>query len=387
MSDVVIAGVGMTEVGEHWEISLRDLALLAVQETLEDAGGLRPGALYVANIHAPALSNQAHLGALIADYAGLTGIEASTIEASGASGGSALRLAYMAVVGGAVDAALVVGVEKMTDKVGPDVETAQASSLDADYEAAQGLTASGLAALIMQRYMHEYQVEHAVFAGFPIAAHANGMHNPKAMFRSKLSAEGYLSAGMVNPPLNMFDVAPAADGAAAVLLTRRELLPAHFHHPLVRIAGSASSNDRLALHDRPDLLAFEAARKSVQRACKQAGIQPGEVDFFELWDAYSIYAALSLEAAGFAERGMGWSLAQNGQISNDSLLPISTFGGLKARGNPGGASGVYQVVEAALQLRGQAGANQLACAERGLVQSLGGAAAVAVTHVLEAVKL
>ncbi len=181
----------------------------------------------------------------------------------------------------------------------------------------------------------------------------------------------------------MFDVAPAADGAAAILLTRSDLLPTKFSHPLVRITGSASSNDRLALHDREDLLGFRAVRLSVERACKQAGIQPGDVDLFELWDAYSIYAALSLEASGFAARGMGWSLAQNGQIAKNNLLPVSTFGGLKARGNPGGATGVYQAVEAALQLRGQAGANQLDCAERALVQSLGGAASIAVTHILE----
>ena len=154
----------------------------------------------------------------------------------------------------------------------------------------------------------------------------------------------------------------------------------------MRIAGSASSNDRLALHDRADLLAFNAVRLSVERACKQANIQPGDVDLFELYDAYSIYAALSLEAAGFASRGMGCSLAQNGQIGKNNLLPISTFGGLKARGNPGGATGVYQAVEAALQLRGQAGANQLACAERALVQSLGGAASIAVTHVFETIQ-
>ncbi len=386
MSDIVIAGLGMTEVGEHWDISLRDLAYMAVEEALDDAGGLRPEALFVANMYAPLLSNQAHLGALIADYTGLVGIEAQTIEAGGASGGAALRAATLALKSGLVSTALVVGVEKMTDQVGASVEAAQATGVDSDYEAVQGLTPTAAAALIMRRYLHEFQVEHSVFAGFPVTAHANAAANPKAMFRSKVSVEAYNNAGPVSLPLNLLDVSPLADGAAAVLLARREALPERFSHALVRIAGSASANDRLALHDRPDLLSFHAARSSSQRACQQAGILPGEVDFFELWDAYSIYAALSLEAAGFAPRGQGWALAQNDQIGKDKLLPIATFGGLKARGNPGGATGVYQMVEAALQLRGQAGPNQLDCAERALVQSLGGAAAIAVTHVLETVK-
>jgi acetyl-CoA C-acetyltransferase len=181
----------------------------------------------------------------------------------------------------------------------------------------------------------------------------------------------------------MFDIAPGADGSAALLLTRRDLLPPSFTQPLVRISGSSSVTDTLALHDRPDPLTFQAVRLSTERACRQAGILPADIDLFELFDAFSIYAALSLEAAGFAERGQGCQLAQNGELSLDGSLPISTFGGLKARGNPGGATGVYQVVEAVLQLRGQAGENQVADARRALVQCLGGPASSAATHVLE----
>jgi acetyl-CoA C-acetyltransferase len=237
--------------------------------------------------------------------------------------------------------------------------------------------------MVMQRYMYQYNTPHDSFAGFPITAHANALTNPQAMFRSVVSLESYQRAGIVTPPLNLFDIAPLADGAAAVLLTRRERLPHDYPHPLVRIAGSGMANDRLALHDRLDLTDFPAARLSIQRACQHAEIHPGEVDFFELYDAFSIFAALSLEAGDFAPRGQGWKLAQEGQIGLQSLIPISTFGGLKARGNPGGAVGVYQAVEATRQLRGEAGQNQVPGAKRALIQCLGGAAAVAVTHVLD----
>ena len=190
---------------------------------------------------------------------------------------------------------------------------------------------------------------------------------------------------MVSQPLNMFDVAPNADGAAAILLTRPEILPSKFSHPLVQITGSSVATDTLALHDRPEPLILHTARVSIERACKQAGININDTDLFELYDAYSIYPPLIFEAAGLSETGQGWQWAQNGKVSLQGEMPVTTFGGLKARGNPGGATGVYQVVEAALQLRGQAGKNQVKDAQTALVQSLGGAASTAVAHVLQTV--
>lgn len=388
MIDVVIAGIGQTPVEEHWDKSLRELGFAAIEAATLDAGGLRPQALFVGNMLAPQLSRQAHLGALLADFAGLTGIEAYTLEAGGASGGAALRAGYMAVASGQVEVALVLGVEKFSDVVGSSVDAALATGSDSDYEAIQGLTPNAQAALLMRRYLHEHQTPREGFAGFPLVAHANGASNPNAMFRKAISAEAYNRAGMVSDPLNMFDVAPSADGAAALVLTRSNLLPPGLPHRLVRVAGSSMATATLALHDRTDPLSFEAARISVEKACLKAHITPLQVDLFELYDAYSIYAALSLEAAGFAERGGGWKLAQNGgapaEISLHGSLPISTLGGLKARGNPGGAAGVYQAVEAALQLRGEAGVNQVPAARRALIQCLGGPASAAVTHVLEA---
>ena len=383
MTDVVIAGIGQTPVGEHWEISLRSLAVKAMLAAVKDAGGLRPQALFVGNMLAPALSRQAHLGALLADYGGFGGIEAASVEAAGASGGAALRQGYLAIASGWVDAALVVGVEKFTDVVGPDVEAALATATDSDFESVQGLTPTAQAALLMRRYITEFDVPADGLAGFPLTAHANGAGNPNAMFRKAISLEAYRKAEPVCDPLNMFDVAPNADGAAAVLLTRSELLPKKFAHPLVRIAASASASDSLALHSRPNLLWFAAAQLSVEQAFKRAGIERGQISLFEYHDAYSIFAALSLEAAGYAARGEGWKLAADGSIGLKGKLPCVTLGGCKARGNPGGATGVYQAAEAALQLRGQAGPNQVEGSRYALLQSLGGPASTAITHILE----
>jgi acetyl-CoA C-acetyltransferase len=383
MTEIIIAGLGQTTVGEHWDVGLRDLAYHAMHAAVEDAGGLRPQALFVGNMLAPNLSKQAHLGALLADYAGLTGIEAVTIEAAGASGGAALRQGYLAVKSGMVDTALVVGVEKFTDQVGAGVEEALSTTGDSDFESVQGMTTTAQADLITKRYKHEHNVPIDGFAGFALTAHANGVGNPNAMFRKAIKPELYAKSG---EPLNMFDIAPNADGAAALVLTRRDLLPSNGPHPLVKISGSATASDTLALHDRKDMLYFEAAQLSAGKAIKQAEITLDHVDLFEYHDSYSIYAALALESVGFAIRGQGWKLAADGAIALDSKIPCATMGGLKARGFPGGAAGVYQALEAAQQLRGQAEANQVADAEYALIQSLGGPASTAVSHILEKIE-
>jgi acetyl-CoA C-acetyltransferase len=307
----------------------------------------------------------------------LRGIEAATIEAAGASGGAALRQAVLAVSSGLIDTALVVGVEKMTDKVGAGVVAATSTASDSDWEAAQGTTPTALAALLMRRYMHTHNVELKDFAGFSVNAHANAKTNPNAMFRNTLTAESYLKAGMVADPINMFDSAPDADGAAALLISATP--------SAVRIAASAMATDTLALHDREDLLTFRAAWLSAQKAYRQAGIGPESINLFELHDAFTVFAALSLEACGFADYGQGYALAQNGSIARTGRLPISTLGGLKARGNPGGATGIYQVAEVVLQLRGAAGPNQVMNATCAMTQCLGGMGATAVTHIFERV--
>lgn len=381
MRDVSIIGVGMTPVGEHWGSGLRMLAAEAITAAVEDAATRKFDALYVANAYGSSFSSQSHLGALVADYAGLRGVEAVAIDAAEASGGAALRAAYLAVASGQMETALVVGVEKSTDTVGDARTEARGVSLDADFESAHGATLTALAALVMRRYMHEYGVDVSAFEGFSINAHANGRRNPNAMFRNAIKPGAFAKAAMVADPVNLFDGAPDADGAAAVILTASERAADMVAKP-VRIAGSAAATDSLALQDRGDLLYLTAVHMSARKALAQAGIERDAVDFCELHDAYTILTAMSLEAMGFVERGQGWKMAADDVIGLGGRLPISTFGGLKSRGNPVGATGVYQAVEAALQLRGLADENQINEPRTALIQSLGGLASTAVTHIL-----
>lgn len=381
MTNVSIIGIGQTDVREHWDASIRHLAWYAIEAAMDDAHYNQIDAIYVGNMLAGQLSNQNHLGALITDFAGLRGAEALTVEAADASGGAALRQAVLAVQSGLVETALVVGVEKVTDQSGSTIPAALATALDADYEAIHGQTLSGAAALMMRRYMHEYGVALADFAGFSVNAHANAVANPKAMYRNKLRAEAFTGAPMTAEPVSLFDEAPAGDGAAAVIVTASERAADMVARP-VRIAASTLATDTLSLHDRRDLLWLPAAERSAARACEQASLTPADIDLFELHDSFTILAALSLEACGFAERGQGWQLARDGELGRNGRIPISTFGGLKARGNPLGATGLYQIVEVAHQVRGTAGDCQVPGARVGMAQNLGGMAATAVTHIL-----
>ncbi len=242
----------------------------------------------------------------------------------------------------------------------------------------------GLNALIMRRYMHEYGWNHGDFAPFSINAHANAVNNPNARFQSPITQDIYKKAVMVADPINLMDASPIGDGAAAAIVVPLDLVKGLDHKPIVRIAGSAVATDSLAVHDRYDPLWLAAAEKSTQEAYRQAGVSPEEVDLFEIHDAFSIMAALSLEAGGFADRGQGPRLALEGEITPSGRIPIATMGGLKARGHPVGATGMYQVVESVLQLRGEAGKAQIDGAKVALTQNIGGSGATVISHILTA---
>lgn len=382
MRDVSIIGIGQTPVGEHWDRSLRHLAYDALAAALRDANLERADALYVGNMLSGEISGQAHLGPLIADFAGLRGIEAVKIEAACASAAAAFRQAYISVAGGIHNVVIALGVEKMTDDVGSKLTAGLAAAADADYEVIHGISFVALNALIMQRYLYEYGLDRVDFADFAINAHANGAGNPNARFQEAISRDAFLKSGMVADPIGLLDASPMADGAAAVILCPTEQAR-EFTDNSVRVRASAMATDSLSVHDRRDPLWLQAAEDSAQKAYRQAGLGPEDIDFFELHDAFTIMAALSLEASGFADRGKGTWLAKNGDITPQGRIPVATRGGLKARGHPVGATGLYQIVETVQQLRGEAGANQLPNARIGMTQNIGGSGATIATHIFE----
>ncbi len=350
---------------------------------MTDAGIEQADALFVGNMLSGELSGQEHLAALLADFLGMRGIEAAKIEAACASGAAALRVGTMAIASGMAEVVIVAGIEKMTDTLPAETTAGLALAADQEYEVAEGATFLALNAMLMRRYMHEYDIPHSAFAPFPVNAHRNAKGNPNAMFHMDMSPARYEKAPVVAPPINVMDSSPICDGAAALVLVSADRATEFGSGKrFVRIAASASAVDTLAVHDRSDPLYLEAAYLSSHKAYALAGVTLADIDFFELHDAFSIMSVLSLEACGFAPRGRGTELGESGAITLSGRLPITTMGGLKARGHPVGATGVYQVVEAVQQLRGDAGTNQLGHAHIGMAQNIGGSGATIVTHIL-----
>ena len=384
MRKIAILGIGQTKIDEHWDLSLREIGGNAAFAAMQDAGMEKVDALFVGNMLSPIVSGQNQLGTFFSDWIGLWGQEAVKVEAACASGAAAFRSGLMAVASGEIDSALVVGVEKMTDKAGHDVTSALATAADADYELEQGISFVGLNALVMRRYMYEFGWKHEDFAPFSINSHANAVHNPFARLHQKITVEQFEKSSMVATPINLLDASPIGDGAAAAIIVPAEKVASVKRRPRVVVAGSASATDTIAVHSRKDPMFLSAAYESSKTAYKMAGVTRDDIDVFELHDAFSIMAALSLEACGFAERGKGVSLGLDDEISPKGRVPVCTRGGLKARGHPVGATGMYQVVEVVQQLRGECGKTQVDGAKIGMAQNIGGSGATILTHILKA---
>ena len=376
MRPVSIIGIGQLPVKKAYAQSLRQLGAEAVKAAMQDAGVDHVDALFAGNMLSDELQNQKHIAALIADEAGLVGIEALQVRAATATGAAALRMAYFAVASGEADLAVAVGAEKMSQHA---PTPALAKALDAETEVPDGATLISKNAELMQQYLQTYRVPADGLAHFSVNAHANALTNANALFHKSISAQDVMASRLISGPIRLLDCSPICDGAAAVILAPSIHAP-RFTGSNVHILASSVATDRFRMADRPEPLTLLAAQRSAKKAFDKAGIALKDVDFFEVHDAFSIMACLLLEAVGFAEPGAGWKLAAEGEIGKNGRLPLSTFGGLKARGHPIGATALYQTCEIVLQLTGKAGDNQLPKAEIGLLQSVGGAATTVLTH-------
>jgi acetyl-CoA C-acetyltransferase len=382
MRQVAVIGIGQTKIDEHWDKSLRELAGEAIMAAFEDADITHFDALYLGNMLSATANSQQQIGAYIADWLGLRGSEAIHIESACSSGAAAFRSAVLAVASGDVGIAVAAGVEKMTDIPSSEITLHLATAADADWEVDQGVSFVALNALIMQRYMHEYGWNHSDFANFSINAHANAKNNPFARFHSSLTFDQYKNSPMICDPINIMDASPIGDGAAAAILVPLDPSQISGNGKTIRIAASSAASDTISIHSRKDPLWLRAAEMSANDCYRQAGLAPRDIDVFEYHDAFTIMAALSLEASGFCRRGEAPRMALENRLSLSSPVSVATMGGLKARGHPVGATGMYQLVETIQQLRGEAGDNQKEKAVYAMAQNIGGSGSNIITHIL-----
>jgi acetyl-CoA C-acetyltransferase len=386
MRDVAVIGVGCTQFGEHWSTSFRDLFVEAGAMALEDAGasGEEIDALYVGNMSAGRFVEQEHIGALIADYAGLaTNHTPSTrVEAACASGGLAFRQAVIAVASGMEDVVVAAGVEKMTDVgTGVSVDTL-AGAADREWEGFAGATFPGLYAMIANDYMHRYALTREQLAQVAVKNHENGAKNPIAQFRQQITLDTVLNSSLVADPLRLFDCSPITDGAAAVVVVPIERAREFTDAP-VRVLASAQASDTIALHDRRDISTLDATVAAGRRAFKQAKVSHGDINLLEVHDCFTIAEICAIEDLGFCEKGEAGRLTEEGVTALGGALPVNTSGGLKACGHPVGATGIKQICEIVQQIRGEAAGRQVD-AEIGLAHNVGGTGATVVVHILGA---
>ncbi|MEQ9364861.1 MAG: hypothetical protein RIF32_11485 [Leptospirales bacterium] len=377
MRDVYLIGQSRQRIRKRETASLREMGSRALKAALVDAGREDFEALYVSNLLSDDLQKQKHLAPLIASEAGFVGKEAYDVRAATAAGAAALRTAILAVASGEVETAVALGLEKMSEG---DATEALSHVLDAEFESARGDNMLTANAALMRSYMERHNLKREVFANFAFSAHQNAALNPDALFRRAFSYERIIRSPSVIEPLHIMDCAPICDGAAAVVVSAKPDT-SEIYTQRVRMLASSVACDHMRVDQRPDPLALNASRWSAERAFARAKLTPKDIDFFEAHDAFTIMSCLALEACGFAPEGEGWRMAEEGKIFRDGELPLSTFGGLKARGHPVGASALYQAGEIFRQLQGTAAANQVARNRIGMMQSIGGAGTTVITHI------
>ncbi|HLF14913.1 MAG TPA: thiolase domain-containing protein [Bacteroidota bacterium] len=381
MRDVVVIGAGMTRFGESWDKSIKDIFVEAALGAISDAGVDHIDSLYVGAMSPGLFVGQEHLGAVMADYLGVTPVPATHVESACASGGVAFRQAYLEVASGASEIVLAGGVEKMTD--GADVTEVLASAADQEYEIYHGITFPGLYALIARAHMEKYGTTREQLAAVAVKNHRNGAKNPNAQFRSEITAEQVMNSTMVADPLRLLDCSPVSDGAAAVIVASMDVAKA-LKKNMVRVIASAQASDTIALHGRKDPTTLGSVVTAARKAYQMADKKPADINFAEVHDCFTIAEIVVTEDLGFFEKGKGGEAAAGGLTSLECRkIPVNTSGGLKSKGHPVGATGIAQIIELYEQLNGRAGGRQVAGARIGLAQNMGGSGASCVIHILE----
>jgi acetyl-CoA C-acetyltransferase len=382
MRDVYVIGAGITQFGELWDLSLRDLFVAAAREAMRDAAIERLDGMYVGSMSPGLLVEQEHLSSLLADYLGAAPVPCVRVESACASGGVAFRSAFFEIASGASEVVLAAGVEKMTD--GADVTRALATASDQEYEAYHGVTFPGLYAMMARAPMPRHGTTREEIAAVAVKNHDNALLNPRAHLRSRISIEQVLASPVVADPLRLLDCAPVSDGAAALVLASEEYAKKS-KRPMVRVTGVGAATDTIALHARRDLASLDVVAGAASKAYAMSGRRPGDIAVAEIHDCFTIAEIMAVEALGFAEPGKGGAAARAGDTSREGRIPVNTSGGLKAKGHPVGATGAAQLVEIVTQLRGEAAKRQIKGARVGLAQNMGGSGGSATVHILEAV--
>ncbi|OAQ52082.1 3-ketoacyl-CoA thiolase [Natrinema mahii] len=385
MSDVRVAGTGLTPFGNSPERTSRDLFAEASIAAFEDSGVPREDVegVFYGNFMGELSEHQGHQGPLMAEAAGVQA-PATRYESACASSGTAVREAVTRIRNGENDVLLVGGAERMTNLGTAGATEALAIAADDLWEVRAGVTFPGAYALMARAYFDEFGGEHEDLAHIAVKNHENALSNEKAQYQSAIEVSDALEAPPVSEPLGLYDACPISDGASALVLTSESYAAEHDLEAPVAITGTGQGGDRMALHDREYLARSPAAREAGAEAYADAGVSAGDVDLAEVHDCFTIAEVLALEALDLEPIGEGISAARDGRTTADGETPINLSGGLKAKGHPVGATGASQIAEVTDLLAGEhPNSDHVADATTGVAHNAGGTVASATVHVLE----
>jgi acetyl-CoA C-acetyltransferase len=386
MRPVAVAGIGKTAFGAFPDKDLRTLSQEAIRAALDNANARASDieAFYLGNFAGPSFVGQNHLAPYVAAGVGIAGVPCTRLEAACASSGSAFFHAVSAVAAGIYDVALVAGVEVMTSQPTPRVTEILAAAGDVREEGAAGATFPALFAMIARRHMFQFGTTREHLAAVAVKNHANGAKNPLAHMRKLITLDQALAGKPIAEPLTVFDCSLISDGAAAAVVVAADRAQEFTSKP-IRVRGIAQASDHVALDEKDDITTFAANRLAAERAYGMAGVGPGDIDLAEVHDCFTIAEIVALEDLGFCERGQGGPYTQSGATCINGERPVNTSGGLKSKGHPVGATGVGQICDLVLQMRGEGGERQVKRHALGLAQNLGGSGATSVVTILEAI--
>ncbi|MFB3151992.1 MAG: thiolase domain-containing protein [Nitrosopumilaceae archaeon] len=384
MEKVCVIGAGSTKYGKL-EDSISDLTIQASADAIQSAGivpkDIKAG--YISNVFGVA-DKQVHLGPVVMSNLGIPERPSLSIESACGSGSVSFREAYANVAAGFYDVVLVTGVEKVT-QTGTDWTTTYFSYCsDFFYEGQSGASFPGLFASMARAYLTEFKATEEDFAMVAVKNHENGLLNPKAHLRKKITVDDVMNSAVVASPLKLYDCCPFSDGASSVVICSEKFAKDHTKD-YIQVIGSGRGGSPAALQGRQHLTTIPSTRIAAEAAYKMAGITPKDVDFAEVHDCFTIAEVVDTEDLGFFEKGKGVDAVREGQTKRNGEIPINPSGGLKSKGHPIGATGVGQIVEVFDQLTGKAGERTVNDAKIGLTQNFGATGASCAVHIFQSV--
>ena len=384
MEKVCVIGAGSTKYGKL-DDSITDIAVQASVAAIESAG-IKPKEIdagYISNVFGIA-DKQVHLGPVIMSNLGISEKPSLSIESACGSGSVSFREAFANVAAGFYDAVLVTGVEKVTHTGTEWTTTYFSYCSDFFYEGQAGASFPGLYASMARAYLTEFNATEEDFAKVAVKNHENGLSNPKAHLRKKITVDDVMNSAVVASPLKLYDCCPFSDGASSVILCSEKFAKEHTKD-YIQVIGSGRGGSPAALQGRNHLTTIPSTKLAAESAYKMAGLGPKDIDFAEVHDCFTIAEVVDSEDLGFFEKGQGAKAASEGRTKLNSEISINPSGGLKSKGHPIGATGVGQVVEVFDQLTGRAGEREVKDAKVGLTQNFGATGASCAVHIFQSV--